>query len=62
MRTTLDLDDRLLEEAMAEAPSRTKTALVEEALRALLRERAIERLIHAAGSAPTHQVPERRRP
>jgi len=33
MRTNIDLDDQLLEEAMRHSTARTKRALVEEALR-----------------------------
>ena len=32
MRTTLDLDEKAVQEAMAIAPGRTKTAIIEEAL------------------------------
>lgn len=37
MRTNIDLDDRLLEHAMAAAGQRTKKGVIEEALRRLIR-------------------------
>jgi len=35
MRTNIDIDDQLIQDAMREAGSRTKKAVVEEALRLL---------------------------
>jgi Arc/MetJ family transcription regulator len=69
VRTTLDLDDELLrlatnvlvEEAIARGESVpvTKTHVVEEGLRALLRERAARRLASqysgARASSPSHR-------
>ena len=43
MRTNIDLDDQLLEEAMQYSKARTKRALVEEALRTFVDVRARER-------------------
>jgi Arc/MetJ family transcription regulator len=62
MRTTLDIDDKLLAEAQSRADASSKTALVEMALRALIRESAYERLIDAGGSMPSLKIPPRRRP
>ena len=62
MRTTLDIDDALLAEAQARVNAKTKTALVEMALRALIRLSAAERLIDAGGSMPELELPTRRRP
>jgi Arc/MetJ family transcription regulator len=61
MRTTLDLDDALLAEAEARVHAPTRKALIEMALRALLRESAAARLIAAGGSMPDLAVPKRRR-
>lgn len=49
MRTTLDLDDRLLEVAAARHPGRSKTDLIEEALRAYLANDAAQELRRLAG-------------
>ena len=40
MRTNIDIDDRLMRQAMRSTRSRTKRAAVEEALRLLIRTRA----------------------
>jgi Arc/MetJ family transcription regulator len=61
MRTTLDLDEELLNEASRRVPAPSKTALVELALRALIRESARERLVEAGGTMPDLQVPPRRK-
>jgi len=37
MRTNIDIDDRLMREAMRSSEARTKRAVVEEALRLLVR-------------------------
>ncbi len=60
MRTTLEIDDELFRQAQEAVNAPTKRALVEEALRALLRERAIEELIRAGGTMPDARAPERR--
>ncbi len=39
MRTNIDIDDQLMNEAMQKADSKTKKAVVEEALRLLIRTR-----------------------
>jgi Arc/MetJ family transcription regulator len=62
MRTTLDIDDELLREAQSRFPAPTKTALIEEALRALIRESATERLIRAGGTMPELKTTRRRKP
>lgn len=41
MRTTLDLDEAVVREAMAVAPGRTKTAVIEEALQDFARRRKL---------------------
>ncbi len=50
MRTTLDLDGRLLKEAMARAKTRTKTETVEQGLRELIRATQRQRLLTLRGS------------
>jgi Arc/MetJ family transcription regulator len=62
MRTTVDLDDEVLRQAQEYAPELTKTALLEEGLRALVRQRAARRLADAVGTQPELTVPPRRRP
>lgn len=50
MRTTLDLDGRLLKEAMARAKTHTKTETVEQGLRELIRATQRQRLLTMKGS------------
>jgi Arc/MetJ family transcription regulator len=50
MRTTLNLDDRLMEEAAAYAGMKEKTALLHEGLRALIQREAAARLAALGGS------------
>ena len=40
MRTNIDIDDRLMQEAMRSSGARTKRAVVEEALRLLIQTRS----------------------
>ena len=62
MRTTLALDDDLLAEAQAYTGLREKSALVREALKALIERESARRLARLGGSAP-HLTPiPRRRP
>ncbi len=61
MRTTLDLDDGLLKEAARRVHAPSKTALVELALRALIRESARSRLAESGGTMPDLEVPARRK-
>lgn len=62
MRTTVDIDDALLEEAREYAPRLTKTALLEEGLRALIRREAGRRLARMGGAQPDLELPPRRKP
>ena len=50
MRTTLDIDERLLREAMTRARLRTKTETVERGLRELINAERRSRLLFAKGS------------
>ena len=61
MRTTLALDDDLLAEAQRLTGTTEKTALVREALRALVERESARRLARLGGSEPALSgVPRRR--
>ncbi len=62
MRTTLALDDDLLNKAQAFTGVREKSALVREALKALIERESARRLARLGGSEPDLAVPSRRRP
>lgn len=61
MRTTLDLDAELLEAALTETGARTKTEVIELALRVLLEQEARRRLRALAGQLPELRPVRRRR-
>lgn len=61
MRTTLALDDDLLERARELTGQRETTALVREALRALIERESSRRLARLGGSEPDFALPPRRR-
>ncbi|MDJ0813519.1 MAG: type II toxin-antitoxin system VapB family antitoxin [Woeseiaceae bacterium] len=61
MRTTLNIDDELLEEAQRLTGETEKTALVREGLRALIQRESARRLARLDGSEPGLQPVERRR-
>jgi Arc/MetJ family transcription regulator len=61
MRTTLALDDELLEKAQDYTGLREKSALVREALRALIERESARRLARLGGSEPELSGPPRRR-
>jgi Arc/MetJ family transcription regulator len=61
MRTTLALDDELLAEAEFYTGIREKSALIREALRALVQREAARRLARLGGSAPDIKPIRRRR-
>ncbi|MGI8595743.1 MAG: type II toxin-antitoxin system VapB family antitoxin [Thermoleophilaceae bacterium] len=56
MRTTLELDDNLLETLLARLPGRSKTEAIEVALRGYLATDAISRLREIAGSVDIEDV------
>jgi len=60
-RTTLNLDSELLALAERNRPGQTRTAVIEEALRALVARDAAERLAALGGTAPEARAPRRRR-
>ena len=61
MRTTLALDDDLLAKAQAFTGLNEKTALVREALRALIERESARRLARLGGSEPDLVAAPRRR-
>jgi Arc/MetJ family transcription regulator len=62
MRTTIALDDELVEKAQAYTGIVEKSALVREALTALVEREAARRLARLAGSEPELGDVPRRRP
>lgn len=61
MRTTLALDDELLAEAQRLTGTTEKTALVREALRALIERESARRLARLGGTEPgAMDIPRRR--
>jgi Arc/MetJ family transcription regulator len=62
MRTTLDLDSKLLDEAMKATGSTTKTAVVHQGLEALVERAARKRLAALYGGIPEAKASRRRRP
>lgn len=62
MRTTLALDDDLVGEAQRLTGCTEKTALVREALRALIERESARRLARLGGSQPNLKPVPRRRP
>lgn len=62
MRTTLALDDDLLAKAQALTGVREKSALVREALKALIERESARRLARLGGTEPDIAAAPRRRP
>ena len=62
MRTTLALDDDLLAAAQEFTGIREKSAIVREALRALIEREIARRLALLGGTEPKLKAPPRRRP
>ncbi len=52
MRTTIEIDDRLLEEAKRLTSVKTKKELIDLSLRELIRKRRIEHLLSQFGRCP----------
>jgi Arc/MetJ family transcription regulator len=61
MRTTLNIDDDLLQQAAELTGVTEKTALVRESLRALIERETARRLDKLGGSNPGAKAPPRRR-
>jgi len=62
MRTTLALDDDLVARAQAASGLKEKSALVREALKALIERESARRLARLGASEPDLVAPPRRRP
>lgn len=60
MRTTVTLDDKLLEDASAAMQNRSRSAVLNEALRALIQRDAARRLARLGGSDPAARAGPRR--
>ena len=61
MRTTVTIDDELLEQAMEDTGISEKGRLLNEALKALIRREAGRRLIELGGTMPDlEDIPRRR--
>jgi Arc/MetJ family transcription regulator len=62
MRTTINIDDQLFEEAARLTGMKEKTALVRESLRALIERESARRLAKLGGSEPRlEDIPRRPR-
>lgn len=58
MRTTLDIDEKLISQAFALTNAKTKKELVERSLGALIREERIQRLLGKLGRFPLKLTPK----
>ena len=61
MRTTINLDEQLVREAQRLTGMKERTALIREALRALIERESARRLARLGGSEPAAEVAPRRR-
>lgn len=61
MRTTVTLDDELIEQAKAYSGIAEKSALLRESLKALIQREAARRLARLGGTEPDLAAPPRRR-
>lgn len=61
MRTTVNLDDSVLRQAQAYAPGLTKTALIEEGLRAFIKVASARALASMVGTQAPLSPPPRRK-
>ena len=52
MRTTLEIDEKLMKQALALTNARTKKELIHRSLEALIRQRRIDRLLGKLGRFP----------
>ena len=62
MRTTLNLDDKLIDEARILTGIEERTALIHEGLRALIARESARRLARLGGTEPNLKPVKRRRP
>ena len=61
MRTTINLDEELLNEAHRLTGTKERTELIHEGLRALIAREGARRLARLGGSEPRAKMPRRRR-
>ena len=61
MRTTINLDEQLIEEAQRMTGTQERTALIHDGLRALIARESARRLARLGGSDPSAKAPPRRR-
>ena len=61
MRTTINLDEQLIEEAQRLTGTQERTALIHDGLRALIALESARRLARLGGSDPKASAPPRRR-
>lgn len=61
MRTTINLDEKLVEEARRITGTRERTALIHDGLRALIERESARRLARLGGSEPGLRSAPRRR-
>ncbi len=57
MRTTLEIDDKLLRQALAVSEAKTKKDLIHRSLEALIREQRVRRLLGKLGRFPLRITP-----
>jgi Arc/MetJ family transcription regulator len=62
MRTTINLDEQLVEAAQRLTGTQERTALIHDGLRALIARESARRLAKLGGSDPKAKAPRRRRP
>lgn len=62
MRTTVNLDDALLDKAVALTGTKERGVLLRDALKALIERESAKRLALLGGSESDLEVPHRRRP
>lgn len=58
MRTTLEIDDRLMKRALALTKAKTKREVIHRSLEALIRQQRIERLLGKLGRFPLQLTPK----
>ena len=58
MRTTIDINDELILEAMRLAGAKSKKEVIHLSLQELIRQKRIERLVKKLGSFPLDLTPE----
>ena len=61
MRTTINIDDELLARATSLASQKERTAVISEALKALIERESARRLARLGGSQPALELVPRRR-